>query len=317
MSLTTPAPKRPMWRATLRRYTMAALITYLGFVLMLALLQRHLIYLPTREARLEPQAAGLSAGRVQTITLRTDDDLELRGWHVLPEGRNAADARACDRELAAGGWVVLYFSGNAGHRGYRTLECETFTQLGCHVFIFDYRGYGENPGSPSEERLAADARAVWKYTTETRGVAPPRVLLAGESLGGGVAVRLAAEVSAADAWPGGLILRSTFSSLVDTGAYHYPWVPVRWALIDRYPSTDRIPGVRCPILQFHGARDTIIPLALGRRLFAAAPATSATGVAKRFVELPNADHNDVLLVAEPELRHAIQEFLDGLGPAER
>jgi fermentation-respiration switch protein FrsA (DUF1100 family) len=197
------------------------------------------------------------------------------------------------------------------------LECETFTQLGCHVFIFDYRGYGENPGSPSEERLAADARAAWKYTTETRGVAPPRVLLAGESLGGGVAVRLAAEVSAADTLPGGLILRSTFSSLIDAGAYHYPWVPVRWALIDRYPSTERIPGVRCPILQFHGTRDTVIPLALGRQLFSAAPATSATGVAKRFVELPNADHNDVLLVAEPEMRHAVQEFLDGLGPTKK
>jgi fermentation-respiration switch protein FrsA (DUF1100 family) len=180
------------------------------------------------------------------------------------------------------------------------------------VFIFDYRGYGDNSGSPSEEMLAADARAIWNYATQERDVLPNRLILYGESLGGGVAVRLAAELSQADAAPAGLIVRSTFSSLVEAGEYHYPLLPVRLVLVDRFDSVDRIPDVTCPILQLHGARDSIMPIELGRRLFAAAPQGSSTGIAKHFVELRNAGHNDVTLVAEAELRAAIKAFLGTL-----
>jgi uncharacterized protein len=155
---------------------------------------------------------------------------------------------------------------------------------------------------------------VWRYVTDLRGVARQRVLLFGESLGGGVAVRLAAELCRRGTPPGGLILRSTFSSLVDVGAYHYPWLPVRWLLVDRFSSAEQIPDVTCPLLQFHGVRDTIVPITLGRRLFAAAPEKSSAGVAKRFVELARADHNDVVLVAQPELHRALGEFLESLEP---
>jgi len=89
-------------------------------------------------------------------------------------------------------------------------------------------------------------------------------------------------------------------------------VPVRWLLVDRYLAVEQIPDVTCPVLQFHGAQDTIVPITLARRLFAAAPEKSATGVAKRFVELARADHNDVVLVAEPELHQALGEFLESL-----
>ena len=164
--------------------------------------------------------------------------------------------------------------------------------------------------------MAADARAVWKYATEERTVSPGRIVLYDESLGGGVAVRLAAEMCEAGTPPAGLILRSTFSSLADAGAYHYPWLPVRLVLVDRFGSIDRISAVTCPILQVHGGRDTIMPIELGRRLFEAAPEKSAGGTAKRFVELPTANHNDVLLVAEPEFRRAVSEFLKALDQQE-
>ena len=108
--------------------------------------------------------------------------------------------------------------------------------------------------------------------------------------------------------PGGLILRSTFSSLTDAGAYHFPWLPVRWVLIDRFPSEQRIRDVTCPLLQFHGRRDTIVPLRLGQKLFAAAPEKSASGVAKKFVELPNADHNDVMETSGRDIAKAVSEF---------
>jgi uncharacterized protein len=312
MNPASPAPPKALVWKSLRRLLLFGLSTYLAIVVMLAFLQRTLIYLPSRASQIDPQDAGLPLGRVHTITLRTDDDLELRGWHLLPNGQRAANRAECDAQLALGRPVILYFSGNAGHRAWRIDEFELLTRLDCDVFVFDYRGYGDNSGSPSEPRLAADATAVWRYATQERRIAPRRLVLLGESLGGGVAVRLAAEQSVVGAAPGGLLLRATFSSLPDVAAYHYPWLPVRWLMVDRYPSVDRIRQVTCPILHLHGSRDTIIPIQLGRRLFDAAPPQSASGIPKRFVELPTADHNDILTVAEGEFRAAVSDFLQQL-----
>ena len=298
------------------RLILSVLAAYVLAVFMLHLLQRSLIYFPTREARIEPGDAGFPPGQVHTITVSALDQMELRGWHVLPAGHIAASRRDCDRELAAGGRLVLYFSGNGGNRRYRTAEVGILARLGLHVFVVDYRGYGDTPGSPSEELLSSDARAVWTYATRVRRVQPGRVILYGESLGGAVAVRLAAELCEADNAPAGLILRSTFSSLVDAGAHHYPWLPVRLALVDRYPAIEFIPRVTCPILQIHGARDTIMPILLGQRLFAKAPAHSSAGIRKTFIEVPRAAHNDMTLVAEQELRAAIREFLSSLDRAQ-
>lgn len=310
MNQSSTAPPKSAWPRNVRRLLLLAVSTYLAIVVMLAFLQRTLIYLPARQASIEPQDAGSSPGRVHTITLTTDDGLELRGWHLLPPGRSASDRKQCDAQLALGRSVVLYFSGNAGNRAWRIEDFEAFAQLDCDVFAFDYRGYGDNPGSPSEQRLAADATAAWRYATQTRRIEPRRLILCGESLGGGVAVRLAAERCAAGTPPGGLVLRATFSSLTDVAAYHYPWLPVRWLLVDRYPSVEWMPQVTCPILHLHGRRDSIIPLELGRKLFDAAPPQSADGKPKRFVELPSADHNDILAVAEPEFHAAVAEFLN-------
>lgn len=312
MTTDTPSSDSLNWKRRLGRIVLSIVIAYFLFVLMFALLQRYLIYLPSRAARIDPQDAELAAGQVHTITLQTDDGLELRGWHVLPNGQTASNRDECDRQLAQNRLLALYFSGNGGNRRYRIEEFAVFARLGCDVFIFDYRGYGENGGSPSEEALAADAQAAWRYATEERDVAPGRIVLYGESLGGGVATRLASELSESGTPPGGLVLRSTFSSLVDAGAYHYPWLPVRLAMVDRFPSTARIPSVTCPILHIHGTRDSIVPIELGRKLFAAAPEKSAKGIPKRFAELPRANHNDVVFVAEAQMRQAIGEFLEDL-----
>jgi hypothetical protein len=204
---------------------------------------------------------------------------------------------------------VLYFPGNAGNRAYRELELRLLTDAGADAILFDYRGYGDSPGEPSEEGLARDARAVWRFATETNKIEPRRLVLFGESLGGGVAVRLASDLSEQHTPPAGLILRSTFSSLTDAAAHHFPWLPVRWVLIDRFPSERRIRDVTCPILQLHGRRDTIVPFRLGQKLFAAAPEKSASGIAKRFVELPNANHNDVIETSHGEVLAAVRDFL--------
>lgn len=286
----------------------------LGVLVMFVASQRSLIYQPFVEKSLPATLAALPTGRAHDVTTRTEDGLDLHGWLILAKGHVAGTVHDVDAKLAEGRPVVLYFGGNAANRSYRTLEIAALADAGADVLIFDYRGYGDNLGDPTEVGLARDAQAAWRFATEAKKIEPRRIVLFGESLGGGVAISLASELSQKKTPPAGLILRSTFSSLVDAGAYHFPWLPVRWLLIDRFPSEQRIRDVTCPLLQFHGRRDTIIPLQLGRKLFAAAPEKSASGVVKRFVELSKADHNDVMETSGPDIAKAVREFLSVVVP---
>lgn len=292
----------------LLRVGLVGLVAYLVMIAMLAVLQRSLTYFPVRASAIDPADSGLPPGQVHAIQMAAADGLQLHGWHVLPLGESADTAEQARRQLGDQRPVVLYFSGNGGNRAYRGEEFQLLAAAGCHVLVFDYRGYAENPGRPSEVHLVADALAAWRYATETLHIDPSRIVLYGESLGGGVAVQLAADRCRAGQTPGGLILRSTFSSLIDVAAHHYPWLPVRLLMIDRYESAGHIHKVACPILQLHGTADTIVPLAFGRRLFAAAPQHSTGGIPKQFVELA-ADHNDVVQVAHAACEAAIRKFL--------
>jgi fermentation-respiration switch protein FrsA (DUF1100 family) len=282
-------------------------VPYLAAAAMLATLQRTLIYLPDREP-VPASSSGLPPEQVRDVTLTTGDGLTLDGWLVL-----ARAAAFAENDLAASVHderpLILYFPGNGGHRGYRLKEIRQLAGLGCHILYFDYRGYAGNPGRPAEEPIASDAREVWRYATSELRVPPERIVLWGESLGGGVAVRLASDVCESGGVPAGLILRSTFTSLADAAGWHYPWLPVRWLLIDRYPSIERIPRIACPLLILHGRRDRIVPFAHGERLFAAAPHTSRNGIPPKFVELPAAGHNDIMYVAAEEVADAVQQFL--------
>lgn len=291
-----------------------AFVPYLGITAILGSFQRRLIYHPRAVSNLTLEQAGLPKGTVHCMAATTEDGLRLNGWHVLPDGRTAATDGDCNRELAEGGYVVLYFYGNAGSRVRQVQDAHDFTSLGCHVVLFDYRGYGDNPGSPSETGLAADARAVWKHVVEERGVSPSRILLFGQSLGGAVAVRLAEEMSRKGAPPAGLIVNATFSSLLDAAQWHYPYLPVRYVLVDRYPSTERIGNVTCPILVMHGTKDDIVPIDQGRKLFERAPAQSQSGVAKRFVAFEGVGHNNV---SHSQLSNEVLSFLAAISTAAR
>jgi hypothetical protein len=272
-------------------------------------LVRKMTYFPDRADDLSPGRLQLPGDRMHAITLQTGDGLTLNGWHLLAKGHSAADSAECDRELAKGRPLALFFSGNGGHRAYRIPEAGLLTHAGADVFIFDYRGYGDNPGEPTEGSIAADVGVLWRYATGDRHVPANRIVLYGESLGGAVATRLAAEMCAAGTPPAGLILRSTFSSLADVARYHYPILPIKMLLAERYASVERIPQVTCPILILHGEHDTIVPYLLGRKLFAAAPEKSASGVPKQFVDLPHADHNDVIETEGERMQNAISEFV--------
>ena len=244
--------------------------------------QRRMIYFPFGDVP-TPAAAGLP--RAESVAFTTADGLTLHGWFVPA-------AQPATRQ------TVIVFNGNAGHRAMRAPLADALARRGIASLLFDYRGFGGNPGSPSEEGLALDARASWAYVTGRPDVDSTRLVYFGESLGTGVAVRFATEHP-----PAALILRSPFTSMIDVGRYHYPFLPVRWLLRDRFDSLDRIGRVGCPLLVIAGDRDSIIPPALSQRLYDAAPSP------KRLVMIPGADHNDEDLFASPRMIAAIVEFL--------
>lgn len=246
--------------------------------------QRALIYFPTSDV---PSPAGAGLTHAQIVTFETVDGLTLEGWFVPPVRPGS-------------GYTLIVFNGNAGHRGDRAQLAAQLSARGVAVFLVDYRGYGGNPGLPSEEGLARDARAALAYAGQRYDVDLTRIAFFGESLGAAVAVRLALEYP-----PAALILRSPFSSLTAIGHHHYPLLPVRWLLRDRYPSIDRIAHVGCPILVVVGEDDRIIPPGDSGLLYDAARQP------KRLVTIAGADHNDEDLVVGPILIRAITDLLDG------
>ena len=240
--------------------------TLAAVTLFVWLAQRKLIYLPFGEAA-DPESVGLTG--VASATLETE-------------------------------FTVIVFNGNAGNRAMRAPLAGMLRQHGIATLLFDYRGYGGNPGVPTERGLIADARAARRYVASRRDVDQLKVAYFGESLGTAVAVELAAELP-----PGRLILRSPFGSLAEVGQVHYPFLPVRWLLRDRFASSEFIGRIHVPLLVIAGDRDRIIPLAHSRRLFAAG------NDPKRFVVIRNADHNDAALLDGEEMIASIVQFLRG------
>ncbi len=293
----------------LKRLVLFLLSIYVGLCLMLMIIQRKLIYFPAREASLTPASLELPVDRFHQITVKSDDGLTLHGWHLLPPGRSALDETERQWELDLGRPVILFFPGNAGNRGYRSTEMEQLSRLNADVFLIDYRGYGDNTGVPSEKNFAKDARSVWSHLVDNEGISPDRILLLGESLGGGVAVSLASELSQQGVDPGGLFLKTTFSSLVDVAYSHYPWVPCGLLMTERYPSAKNIIHITCPISILHGLNDEIVPFKLAQRLYEAAPEESSSNIPKTFIELPTATHNNVLQVAGKEYLKSVDAIL--------
>ena len=247
---------------SLKWIVLLALVSWGGIVALMYFAQRSLMYFPD-VARTAPAAAGLP--EAQEIFLQTADGEKLIAWHVPPRGDNP---------------VVLYFHGNGGALAWRASRFRPLVADGIGLLALSYRGYGGSTGSPSETGLIRDGEAVYRFAAER--YEPTRLALWGESLGSGVAVALAAGHPVA-----ALILEAPFTSAADVGARHYPFLPVRLLIKDPFYSDRRIVDVRAPALVLHGARDSVVPIALGEALFAllAGP--------KQFVRFADAGHNDL------------------------
>lgn len=260
----------------------AVLVTVGLVVVLLWVFQRRMIFLPS--AAPVPAAERVLPG-ARAVTLQTADGLALGAWWVPAQGR--------DR-----GMTVLVANGNAGDRSVRAPLAAALSRRGLAVLLFDYRGYGGNPGSPSERGLAMDVRAARQYLVEQVGVPPERLLYYGESLGAAVVTELATEHP-----PAGLVLRSPFVDLAAVGRVHYPFLPVGALLKDRFPVAGQIARVDAPVTVVYGNRDTVVPADQSRAVAAAArrPAT--------MVEIAGADHNDRALLDGPQLVAAVLEHV--------
>ena len=245
-------------------------------------LQRRLIYLPGTSPA--PPAATVLDG-AEDVELTTSDGLRLGAWW-LPSRDPEAPA-------------VLVAPGNAGSRDLRAPLARALADRGVSVLLLDYRGYGGNPGSPSEEGLARDVRAARRWLLDA-GVGQDRLVYLGESLGCGVVTELALEHP-----PAGLVLRSPFPDLAAVGSHHYPFLPVRALLRDRFPVAENVARIEVPTVVVLGTADSVVPPEQSR-----AVADAAAGL-RALVEVPGADHNDRVLLDGPELVAAVVAVAPG------
>ncbi len=264
---------------------------YAMLCLAIFLFQPRLVYFPMKAMAATPAAIGL---RYEDVILETAAGTTVHGWY-LPGRENAR--------------TLLFLHGNAGNISHRLDSLHLFHQLGLNVLIIDYSGFGRSGGKPGEQQTYEDARLAWRYLTDTRGVAPARIVIFGRSLGGGVATWLASRET-----PGGLILESSFTSVPALARKYYPIFPMRWLARIRYDNASRLPQVRCPVLIAHSRDDEIVPIEHGRALFALARDP------KRFLEM-RGGHNGGFLVSGESYRAGLARFIadldSGSAPAAR
>jgi fermentation-respiration switch protein FrsA (DUF1100 family) len=249
----------------LRLAAVTLVFLYTGVVGALFFAQRSLLYPGSGRVT---NAAEVGLTGIQDVVLITPDGERLVGWWKPPEPGKA---------------VIVYFHGNGGALWNRRERARALAVTGRGLLMVSYRGYSGSTGIPTEEGLRIDARTAYEFVA--RSYEPSRVVLYGESLGTGVAVRLATERTV-----GGLILDAPYTSTAAVAAQRYPFVPVSLLMHDQYRSSEIIQNVKVPILIMHGTADRVIPFAFGEALFAAAPEP------KRFVRFEGAGHTNLLEV---------------------
>jgi pimeloyl-ACP methyl ester carboxylesterase len=246
----------------------ASILLYGGLCAWMYWNQRALVYYP-------------QLTRVQAATtdfaLKRDDGVTLRGWLLNPGASRA----------------VVYFGGNGEDvSANRALLARALPQHA--VYLVAYRGYGASDGEPSQPALLADAMAIFDEAQRRHPAARPAVI--GRSLGSGVASSLAAQRSIDR-----LVLVTPFDSLAAVAQSHYPWLPVRWLMRERYPSTEWLCGYRGPLLIVRAGRDTVVPAANTDRLIASLPRRPEV------VSMAEAGHNTL---DESAYAKAIADFLE-------
>lgn len=234
------------------------------------------------------------------ITVATADGLTLSAWYVPPPAPEAP--------------VIWYLSGNGGNRASWAKVLAAAGRRGYGAFVCDWRGYGGNPGKPSEAGFLTDAAAAWKTLTQDLSVPPGRILVWGKSLGGTIAAQTTAAILASGErppGPRGLVLDCTFADLMNVARSHYPWLPVATLArhaFDATPALTAIGRSGLPVLVVHGQQDEVVDIKEGRAL---ARLLEAAGTRPAFVERPGG-HNLDLWLEGGHAAVAVEGWIKGL-----
>jgi fermentation-respiration switch protein FrsA (DUF1100 family) len=256
------------------------LLAYLSVLLLLYLTQSRMIFIPSRQVNFTPKSVGLE---FESVELVTPDRVKLSAWFI-PSAKPDS-------------YVILQCHGNGGNISNRIDYSFLFHQMGLHSLQFDYRGYGNSQGTPTEEGLYLDTLTAWEYLVNERHFPPQKIIAYGESLGGAVASYLALHKPI-----GGLILASAFTSVPDRAQEIYPFLPVRNLCQYEFNTYDRLPQIKVPILVIHSREDIIIPFSHGEKNFARA------NEPKTFLEIKG-DHNYGFLESGKIYEEGILNFI--------
>lgn len=265
-----------------RQILIAVVVVIVLWSVLSMLFEKQFIFFPDKY----PSGYYNEASRISNLVdcwITTEDSIKLHGWYASSNNAIA---------------TLVIAHGNAGNISYRLELLSALQRSGFNVMMFDYRGYGRSDGSPSEDGIYKDGKAAFDYVLHLPRVDSQRIILWGTSLGGAVAIDIALHRPAA-----GLILESTFTSIKDMAAIHYPFLPARYLLRTKLNSIDKISQVHIPVLIIHGTRDGIVPIRFGKELFAVA------NEPKEFYEIPNADHNNTYFVGGTQYFQRIRAFV--------
>ncbi|MEZ5358805.1 MAG: alpha/beta hydrolase [Candidatus Zixiibacteriota bacterium] len=257
---------------------------YLLILLFIYAMQDKMLFYPTMTIETTPAESGLE---YTDVYFTTEDGVKLNGWYI-----------PCENPTA----TLIFCHGNGGNISHRMASINQFHSLNLSVFIFDYRGYGRSEGTISEDGTYKDAAAAWTYVTEALGVPPGKIIVFGRSLGGGIASWLAVNRPAA-----ALILESTFTTISDIAAVHYPFIPVKWLAKYEYDSQERVSQLTIPKLFIHSPDDELVPYQLGEQLYQSAAEP------KTFLKLIGS-HNEGFTQSHTAYMKGVGEFISSVFP---
>ena len=236
---------------------------YLFGGILLYFFQRNIMYRPDN---IKPSLLRANVD-MESIELQVNENLSLMSWYKAPEPTKP---------------MLVYFHGNAGDIESRVPNLRSFLDSGYGLFLLSYRGYGKNPGKPTEQGLYDDARAAMDYVIGQQ-IPLSKIFIFGESLGTGVAMQMALEYETI-----GLILQSPYTSLYDIASDQYPIYPTKLLVKDGYDSLSKIDNISQKLLIIHGQLDSVVPIRMGKQLYEKALVKKEIFISK------TADHGDIL-----------------------
>ncbi len=282
MTQQTKSPRS--WRRRILRLLLILLIPYVGILVLLLFLERKLIFFPTTAKKSWVSAP--DSIHAEDVTLTISKGVSIHAWWCSPK----------DWTVEKG--AMLFCHGNAGNLSHRGDRIRLFHEhLGLAVMIFDYPGYGKSTGKPSEKGCYESAEVARDWILE-KGIAPEKIIFAGTSLGGGVAIEMATRHPCR-----ALVSVSTFTSIPDMAAKQFPWLPSRPFIRNRFENLKKIEKCEAPLFLAHGTSDSLIPFEMGETLFATAREP------KVFHTMQGKDHNDA---PDESFYQDLKKFLNSL-----